>query len=98
MMRSNTPTRTFRDITALMGLEEGKGIELDPFINYFGGGIGPYERARIGRMLSSMVDEGQYSEAEIIDAGYVQEGPIWDEAHARAINLRAPNQPAVVQI
>lgn len=89
--RLYTPTRTFRDVTALMGLEEGKGIELDPFINYFGGGIGPYERNRIGRMLSSYVNEGRYSEAEIIDAGYAQEGPIWDEAHAEAVNLRAPN-------
>lgn len=86
-----TPTRTFRDLTALAGFEEGKGIELDPFINYFSGGLGPYERGRAGRMLGAMVGEGQYSEAEIVDAGYRQEGAIWDEAVTRSINIRAPN-------
>jgi len=38
-----------------------------------------------------MQEERRYSQAEIIDAGYNQTGPIWDEARARAINLRAPN-------
>ena len=32
-----TGTRAIRDITALLGFEEGKGIEIDPFINFFSG-------------------------------------------------------------
>lgn len=88
-------TRAVRDLTALMGVDEGKGIETDPFINYFSGGVGPYERGRVGRQLSAMVDEGKYTRAQIIDAGDRQEGPIWDEALAKAINLRAPNVAAI---
>jgi hypothetical protein len=88
-------TRAIRDLTALMGLKEGKGIEIDPLINYFSGGVGPYERGRVGRQLSAMVEEGKYTQAQIIDAADKQQGPIWDEALAKAINLRAPNVAAI---
>jgi hypothetical protein len=84
-------TRTFRDATALMGLNEGKGIEVDPFLHLYSGGIDPYEQARIGKQFSAMTDEGKYPEAALIDAAYTQKGPIWDEAHTRAIHQRAPN-------
>jgi len=87
-------TRFVRDATAMMGFNEGQGLELDPFIHLYSGGLGPYERARIGRTLSGMVGDGKYSEAEIIDASHSQVGPIWDEAVARAINERAPGNVA----
>jgi len=89
-----TGTRFIRDTTAMLGMQEGRGYEVDPLVWLFSGGVGPYERARIGRQLSGMVTEGQYSEAEIIDAGYNQVGPIWDEAHTRTVQERAPGQIA----
>jgi hypothetical protein len=92
--RSFTGTRFIRDATALMGFGEGKGIELDPLINFFSGGIGPWERAKVGRVLGGFLSEGRYSEADIIDAGNTQSGPIWEEAVAAAINERAPGNIA----
>jgi len=89
--RLSPMTRTVRDLTALTGYNKGKGLEIDPLVHLFSGGIGPYEEPRIGRMLSQMVDEGAYPEAAIIDAAYKREGPIWDEAWARAIHQRAPS-------
>jgi len=93
-----TGTRFIRDATALMGFEGGKGVELDPFVNFFSGGLGPWERARVGRMLGQMQTEGKYTAADIIDAGYQQTGPIWDEAVSRAINERAPGQIAAFML
>jgi hypothetical protein len=89
-----SPTGTFRDLTALID-PEGLGIEIDPFIHLFGGGVGPWERGRIGRQFGAMQREGR-SEAELIDAARLQEGPDWDEARARAINQRAPNVPLIL--
>ncbi len=86
--RLTTATRTIRDMTALAGIRGGKGLEVDPLINFFSGGLGPYERPRVGRALGDMLDEG-YSEEDLIDAANNQAGPIWDEAVARAIRSRA---------
>ena len=83
------PTRTIRDLTALAGVRGGQGIELDPFVNYFSGGIDPHERALAGRMLGTLRDK--YTDAELIDAARNQSGPIWEEAFAKAINTRSPN-------
>jgi len=90
--RMFTGTRFIRDVTAMMGMQEGKGYEIDPFVNYFSGGLGPWERARVGRVLGEMQKEGKYTPAEIIDAAYQQKGAIWDEAMARSINDRALGQ------
>ena len=83
-------TRAIRDVTALFD-PKGLGLELDPFINFFSGGIGPYERARIGRQLRELEKDGQWSKAELIDAAATQSGEAWDTAHANAIHERAPN-------
>ena len=83
-------SRAIRDATALLD-PKGLGVEIDPYVNLFGGGIEAYERGRVGRQLGAMVKEKKYTEAELIEAGYSQSGPIWDEARARAINERAPN-------
>ena len=86
--RITTGTRAFRDLTALLGVREGRGLEIDPFINAFSGGIGPYERPRVALALGDMLDEG-YSEEELIDAGNQQSGPLWEEAVARMVQARA---------
>ena len=90
-----SPTRLIRDVTAMLD-PKGLGVELDPFVNFFSGGVEPYERGRVARQLAAMQEEGIYGPADIIDAGYQQTGPIWDEARARAINLRAPDLPTVL--
>lgn len=90
-----SPTGAFRDLTALMD-PEGLGVELDPFIHLFSGGVGPWEEGRIGRQFGAMQTDDQYPQAELIDAARLREGPIWDEARARAINQRAPNVPSIV--
>jgi hypothetical protein len=88
-------TQDIRNLTALMGINKGLGVELDPMILLAGGGIGPYERPRVGRMLTAFVEEERYPEAAIIDAAYTQSGPIWDEARAAAIHQRSPNLASV---
>ena len=90
-----SPTGAFRDMTALVD-PEGLGVELDPFIHLFGGGVGPWERGRIGKQLGAAQGEGVYSQAELVDAARLQSGPIWDEMRARAINQRAPNVPFIM--
>jgi hypothetical protein len=92
--RSFVGTRFIRDATALLGWDEGKGLEVDPFINYFADGLGPYERARVGRMMWSMAGANEHTQAEILDALYAQEGPIWDKAVARVVQERAPGNIA----
>jgi len=81
-------TGALRDVTALMGANQGKGIEVDPAVLLFGGGLTPYERNRAGRELGGLMNEG-VSEKDAIQAAYDQEGPIWDLAVSRAINSRA---------
>jgi hypothetical protein len=87
--RTFTGTRLIRDITALLGAKGGRGIEIDPLIHAFSGGIGPYERARIGRQLGEIQVENPELDEALIDAGYNQEGPLWEEAQRRAVNDRA---------
>jgi hypothetical protein len=92
--RAWSPTGTFKDLTALID-PKGIGIELDPFIHLFSGGIGPYERGRIGRQLTALEQQNPEMSAEIIDAAFAQSGPIWDQARAMATNLRSPNVLAI---
>ncbi|MHC4891597.1 MAG: hypothetical protein ACYTEO_19255, partial [Planctomycetota bacterium] len=82
-------TRAIRDGTALLGLNAGKGYEVDPFIHLFSGGIDPRERARIGQELTAMMNRGEYTEAELIDAAHTQEGPIWEKAWTGTVQKRA---------
>ncbi len=87
--RVTTGTRMIRDVTALLGADEGRGVEVDPLIHMFSGGIGPYERRRIGRQLGEMEVENPELAEDLINAGYNQEGPLWDEAHSRMVQERA---------
>jgi hypothetical protein len=87
-------TATLRAATSLLGANGGQGWELDPSVLFFSGGTDPYERRRVGRALSAMVNEGIVSEADALDAGRLQRGPIWDQARARATQERAPGQLA----
>ena len=75
-------TGLIQSITSIIGINEGKGVEVDPSVHIFSGGMGPYETNRVAKVLAGFVKEGKYSEAEIIDAAFTHSGLIWDEAVA----------------
>ena len=83
-------SKPIRDLTALAD-PKGLGIEIDPYVHLFGGGIEAYERNRVGRQLGLMMDDPQFNKADVIDATYNKEGEIWDTARARTIQERSPN-------
>jgi hypothetical protein len=72
-------------------------LETDPFVALLQGGLDPYERRRVGRALAEIEQEAirgnlPYTQEQIQDAAYSQEGEIWDEAVRRAVRGRAPSQ------
>ena len=81
-------------IRAASALAVGKPLELDPFVHWFSGGVGPFERRRAGRALAAMDNEHKYPTADILDAAYQQRGPIWEEALLREATERGPGQLA----
>lgn len=87
-------TATLRSATALLGLGKGgAGIELDPSL-LLQGGLDAYQRRRVGRALSTMIQAGEISREQGIDAAYTQTGPVWQEAIRQSIVARAPGQLA----
>jgi len=83
-------TQTIKSLANILGLDLPFHGEFDPAVHFFSGGMDVYERKRVARALAAMVEDGTYTEAEIQDAAYYQDGPIWDEAAERAIGFRAP--------
>jgi hypothetical protein len=72
-------------------------LETDPFVALLQGGLDPYERRLVGRALAEIEQEAMrgnlpYTQEQIQDAAYSQEGEIWDEAVRRAVRGRAPSQ------
>jgi hypothetical protein len=72
-------------------------LETDPFVALLQGGLDPYERRRVGRALAEIEQEAMrgdlpYSQEQIQDAAYSQDGEIWEEAVRRAVRGRAPSQ------
>ena len=81
-------TGPLKNITSLLF---GKGgVELDPFIHYFSGGVDPWQRDDTSRQLFAMYESGEISWAQYNDIAYNQEGPIWEEAVARGASEAAP--------
>ncbi len=85
-------TATLKSITAALGLGPPGGLEIDPSVHFFSNGLDPYERRRVGRALGILVDEGEITQAEAIDAAHAQEGEIWDMALDRSARIRAGGQ------
>jgi hypothetical protein len=85
-------TAVIKNLTSLLNIGPPGGWELDPAISYFSGGIGPYERRRVGRALYGLQEEGLVDSASAIDAAYFQEGPAWDMARENASSSRALGQ------
>ncbi len=78
-----------------VNIPTGQGIdEFDPSVYFFSNGLDPYERRRAGRALGWMIDEGEVSQADAIEAARTQSGPVWEEAVRRAIRQRAGGQLA----
>lgn len=74
-------TTQIKSLTATFGTP----VELDPFVNLFGGGVDPYERNRVNAALAIMVQNGEITPEEMIIASRQQEGEIWE----RAIDISA---------
>lgn len=80
-------TNTRAQIPGVTGLNE-----FDPFVNFFSGGLDPYERRRVGKAVEGMLANGEISPAQAAEAMYTQKGKWWDEGIMRATKLRAPGQ------
>jgi len=85
-------TASIKALTHILNIGPPGGLELDPAVQFFSRGIDPYERARVGRALKAMVEEGVIDEATAIDAAKTQEGPVWEEGQKWAANGRAWGQ------
>ena len=67
----------------------GKPIELDPAVNFFSGGIDPYERGRMGYAAAELIQSGQFT-AENIQAQFQQQsGEAWDLSYQMAVRSRS---------
>jgi hypothetical protein len=76
-----------------VNIKTGEGFnEFDPAILIFSNGMDPHERARVGRQLGAMVDQGLVDSVTAQDAAYSQKGELWDAAAMQAIRNRAPGQ------
>jgi hypothetical protein len=89
-------TAQIKSLTALLGIGPKGGVELDPIVNYAfdNNGLDPYERKRVGRALSQLVEEGRISQEEAIEAARMQSGDAWEDAMQYAAEQRAPGQLA----
>lgn len=63
--------------------------ELDPFVQFFSGGLDPYERRRVGRTLGKMVDDGTITTEAAQDSAHSQKGDVWNQAVSLAQGDRA---------
>lgn len=84
-------TQIVKSITSLMGVNEGRGAEVDPGVLGFSGGLEPFERQRVARTLATYALDGDYTEEEILEAALNQEGEIWDKAMADQMKTYAPS-------
>lgn len=90
-------TASLKSMLALGNVKQN--VELDPMVRAFSGKdmfsgnvYDVYERRRIGRALSAMVDRGEITEEQALDAANLQEGDLWDEAAFQSARKRAPGQ------
>ena len=83
-------TETFKAISSYWGTP----IELDPNVHLFQEGLDPREEDRISKALSAMVNEGKYTEQQLLEAARTHQGDAWNEAYQRATQKRAPGSLA----
>lgn len=80
-------------LTALgMDVNLGKFVqhnEIDPFVNFLQDGVDPNERKRVGRAISAMVQNGEITQEQAIDAMYSQSGDLYEAAKMRSYQDRS---------
>lgn len=89
-------TATFRAGADVLGGFAGQSVdwEVDPFIHLFSGGYETYERGRIGRALGTLVDQGEITQEQAMDAARTEQGEYWDRAVDLALSQRSGGQLA----
>jgi len=82
-------TNIVKGASAQLGVDEGKGVELDPLIRFtseqglFGENvIGPYETKRIINALSLMAAENPEIREQAMETARTRSGPLWEKAIA----------------
>ena len=89
--RSIPVTQTIKGLTSILGINEGRGIDLDPSILAFsqnntwndyisGRSMGPYEEKRIAVAMGYLISKYPNMPEELLDQARAHEGPLWDEA------------------
>lgn len=84
-----------KNLTSYAGINEGRGLELDPSIRafsdsgFFGKGLtgrtlGPYEQNRVVNILSQIGIENPEIDEQALEDAYLHGGPLWDEAIKRS--------------
>jgi len=86
--------KSLKAATSLAGVGPPGGVQLDPFVHMFSGGIDPYERRRVGRALYAIIEENPELAAQAFEDARNEEGELWDMALERAATQRAPGQLA----
>lgn len=88
-------TATFKAASSYFG----QPIETDPAVWLFSGkglmdwgAMDKYERNRVGRALTAMVQNGELTQEQAVEVARTQEGPAWDQAVRNATQIRAPGQ------
>ena len=91
--RSIPITQTLKGLTSILGINEGRGIDLDPSIAAFaenndwdsfisGRIVGPYEEKRIAVAMGQLISKYPGMQEELLDQARAHEGELWDEAVA----------------
>lgn len=94
--RSIPITKLIKDVTSVAGLNQSwdakiikgtpGGVETDPLLNIFMGGVDSYENKRIARKLAEMVQRGEISGEDAAAAAHDQSGDTWNLAWKYAQN------------
>lgn len=82
-------TRQIKGATALLGINEGRGVELDPMIRWLseagffssgGRAMGPYEQDRVAMAANQVLIDNPGVPEQVMEDFWNHEGPLWDEA------------------
>jgi hypothetical protein len=92
-------TSTLKSLLAIMGVNTNalplQG-EYDPAVQFFAGGVDPYQANQTGRALGALVGTqvgGVTVTPEMaVEAARTRSGPLWDAATHQALVLRAPGK------
>ncbi len=86
-------TQTVKGLTSIIGINEGRGIDLDPSIWMFssnnswddlitGRTLSAGDEKRVGTAMGYLIDQYPDMPEELLDQAKAHEGPLWDEAVA----------------